>query len=513
VKAKSVVLGTIDFAFSLAPDIFGMVLGNYAKRITKLLPTGLLLLRRRPLFLRKGHVPSEHEFVRLEDTNKSRLTKFVIQEHKADRAGRHFDLRIVHRRRAVSWAIPMKGSRRNLMRFPREGEKWLAVRQPDHNLAYMDFEGTIPSGLGKGTVKIWTSGMLDLLKIEDGNVHLKILEGPASGSYVLVSTNGHLGLILGKAPVVLIPWEKPKYKKEDIEKVKDLATRKEIIVETKVDGAALEVTLGDKSNTITSHRISKKTGKLINHSDKMPDIRDAKHNLAGTILRVEGVHRQGVNFLSGLLNSKTVRSRDLQKKYGKIELAVFDILKYKGKDVSSLPYRERRVLYEKVCKDLGSKIVRPVESGNSSKIARFYEIQVNRKDIPTDGIVIKDANLAFNDGPTIKVKPDDTVDCRVLSVNKSGILGNTTKSLIVETPDGHHVLVGSGFSTFERDWIWDHRKQVIGEVARVTFHVRHGITTATGPRFDSWHPDKSSDIALAMYADLLNVNPYALKSA
>ena len=77
-------------------------------------------------------------------------TNYVIHEHHAERAGKHYDFRLNLNGKAYSWAMRY---------FPWGAkEKRLAIRQPDHTLSYMSFKGEITDGYGKGKVYIKESG-------------------------------------------------------------------------------------------------------------------------------------------------------------------------------------------------------------------------------------------------------------------------------------------------------------------------------------------------------------------
>ncbi len=104
--------------------------------------------------------------------------KFVIQEHWAEKAGHHFDFRLEMDGVAKSWVIK-KG-------FPKKGEKRLAIQVDDHSVEYMDFEGVIPFGYGKGRVEIWDKGEYDLIERRDKLIKFRLKGKKVSGEYVLV---------------------------------------------------------------------------------------------------------------------------------------------------------------------------------------------------------------------------------------------------------------------------------------------------------------------------------------
>ena len=88
-----------------------------------------------------------------------------------------------------SWAVP-KG-------VPEEtGIKRLAVVVEDHQLDYIDFEGSIPEGqYGAGTVEIWDNGNYELESMEKGKIVFRLKGRKVKGRYALIHTQGGNWLI------------------------------------------------------------------------------------------------------------------------------------------------------------------------------------------------------------------------------------------------------------------------------------------------------------------------------
>lgn len=96
------------------------------------------------------------------------MPKFVIHDHYSEGpAGHHHDLRIEHKGTLKSWSIPK-------LIEPRSEAKRLAIKVTDHDIKYLNFQGEIPSGYGKGMVEIWDTGEYEFVKEPDDGISYKI---------------------------------------------------------------------------------------------------------------------------------------------------------------------------------------------------------------------------------------------------------------------------------------------------------------------------------------------------
>ena len=106
------------------------------------------------------------------------MPKFVIHEHFAKKAGHHYDLRLELDGVAKSWVLRKE--------IPKRGEKRLAIQTFDHPVEYMDFEGEIKEGYGKGIVKIYDKGSYELLKRTENEIKFKMYGEKVKGTFVLI---------------------------------------------------------------------------------------------------------------------------------------------------------------------------------------------------------------------------------------------------------------------------------------------------------------------------------------
>ncbi|MBS7611896.1 3'-phosphoesterase [Candidatus Bathyarchaeota archaeon] len=104
---------------------------------------------------------------------------FVVHEHKAKKAGLHYDLRLESNGVLKDWAF---------RKAPPEivGIKRFGIAQEDHDLSWLDFEGEIKEGYGAGTMKIWDRGFYEVVKKTDKVIVLRFYGDRLKGEYTLM---------------------------------------------------------------------------------------------------------------------------------------------------------------------------------------------------------------------------------------------------------------------------------------------------------------------------------------
>ena len=108
-----------------------------------------------------------------------------------------------------------------------------------------------------------------------------------------------------------------------------------------------------------------------------------------------------------------------------------------------------------------------------------------------------------------KIKNRDFQDLIAIAFNEgTGKYSNNLGALLVEDPitSGQGEIGSFSITDAERSWIWLHRNELEGAVAKISVME---LTNSNSPRagvFHSWHPDPrygkiGSELALAMYSE------------
>ena len=133
-------------------------------------------------------------------------------------------------------------------------------------------------------------------------------------------------------------------------------------LEEKFDGTRALVYLMGDFNRVFSRRVSKKTGFYVENTDSVPQIRDIKTYLDGTILDGEMfIPNQGFQASSAVMNCKYDKAIDRQKELGFQVFHASDILFYKGLDLRNEPLRIRKMYLEIVVAKINSEYIQSVK--------------------------------------------------------------------------------------------------------------------------------------------------------
>ena len=189
---------------------------------------------------------------------------------------------------------------------------------------------------------------------------------------------------------------------------------------------------------------------------------------------------------------------------------MWDIVKLKGKDVSKWPYEERRKLLEETVDTirLFNKNWQAVEKLRDNRpVTPYYNRVINdRRGLPfSEGIVIK-AKSGIMEDSWYKMKDHDLIDMEILEFmpGKGGKYADSLGAIRAkDLQTGNVAIVGTGYSDFERDWIWNHKHMLSGAVIK-TKVMEVTNKSARAPRFVEFHESKgNNEFGLLLYSDAL----------
>jgi hypothetical protein len=406
-----------------------------------------------------------------------RLTPWVVQEHNADDAGKHYDLRIQGPQGAYSWA-----SRKGLPSSP--GTAHLAVRQPLHEKSYMDFSGKIEKGYGKGDVSIHRQGKISLNKIEkdkDGVKAINFSYGPGSGTperFKLVKVKNQDGEnqwnIINITPRTgpgSTGFERPKMKSVDKDRIEAAISKvsPENPVSVKIDGALNLVRLLKDRAEILSYRTSKDQGKPIYHTERvapglfstdkeLPDV-----NLWGEVYGEKGNKAIKPQEISGILNSSLENARNtISDKKIKMKMALIDII-----DNEKFDEKEKKQIIHQVIEAFPGFFTSPERATSPEEAKKLLDEVISKRHPATEeGLVFEG-----EDG-RVKYKPGKETEGVITKLYPGeGKYSDSLGSIgIALTPGGKEIArVGTGLDDETRKRLWEKRKEIEGKVLRFKY--------------------------------------------
>jgi len=428
--------------------------------------------------------------------------EYVLQRHEAKRAGLHFDLRLGDPATGYghSWAI---------RRFPKPGEKVLAVQQPTHTIGYFDFAGKIESGYGAGKVSKVERSKTEIIESSDNKIKFGLYRGSGPEEMNLIRTNGNYWLLLNSTPrrekQPDVPTDKPKMKDQKPYQIKyDDGSE---IMQAKIDGGhTLFVMDPGKPIRAFSYRVSKRDPtKFIEHSHKIPAIFNQKSpkELGRTILRGETWARNETtgeplpgSAIAGMLNASVWKSRELQKEFGPLKASPFNVVMYKGKSTKDMLYKEKlQILKEVAARVPGFELPDMAETAGQKQLMlqRIYDGDHHQT---KEGVILHDT-LSPDKAKKIKFKHNTDV----IILGFFGATGKYKNRAVggfyyahEDNPTKIIGKVGTGFDDAMREDMYKNPQDYIGRVAKVEgteVYDKEGNKKAIQkPAFKEFHIDK-----------------------
>lgn len=434
-------------------------------------------------------IPASRAVARVPSVSRAQTWEFTLHDHVAERASHHLDLRLGEpgTDRAHSWALRY---------WPKAGETRLAVQQPTHTRAYMDFAGPIASGYGKGQVTLARRERAEVLSADDEHVRFALYPGQGVEEYLLRRTAGRHWILRNTTPRRgdrPIPAHKPRYRETSLDEL-DLRDP-ETVLQAKIDGAHALFDFTRDRPQVYSYRAGKRRD-LIIHTPRVPAMagRRTPPELKGAVIRGElGAEDARGRALpaarvGGLLNAGVWKSREAQGREGLVVPYAFDVSRWRGHDVENRPYAEKQVMLDAVHAHAPWLRAPVTASTTAAKERLVAAIVAGREKSTGEGVV---AWHARESRPT-KAKVQREVDVFVRKIfaesSSRNLAGGFEYSL---SPRGPVVgRVGTGFSHALKADMLANPGRYLGLRARIVTTPAPGHYALRAPAFRTWHLDQ-----------------------
>ena len=475
-------------------------------------------------------IPDRDRFEPFSEDLKGKNLRLIIQKHGAERAGLHYDIRIVDDQTGKAYSF----TTRDLSLLSKPKSRGLVIEQPLHTAEYARWSGVLTHGYGKGKVEVIYNEPIEVIDANKDKITFIIPKSKVATEISLIRTDYKKGrgwVIVNHTTTTdtfPISYHKPPYKEQPFDAI-DVKNDK-YVVTAKIDGAHSVVILRPgKTPRFFSYRRSK-LNRPLEYTWKMPpDLylsrwpRDQKELwLRGEIYGIYKDTGEPIpeNELGRILNSSVDKARKyMAERDIELRFAPFMVEQIGSKKVQ-LPYEKQLPILDAVARLLPKTELpaRAIEQAEKEKLLKLIK---ERKFKQTqEGIVLwplKDAS------PPIKAKlrPDFDVVVRDIFMEKGLPLPKNpnTKylkryrmsdgSIRYEYPKdkrppmaggfyysrdekGKTVgRVGTGFSIPLKIDMALHPEKYKGMVARVTAMHEFPSGSLRAPAFIGWHHEKS----------------------
>ncbi len=452
-------------------------------------------------------IPSKAVSHELPKVEKPTTWQFVVHDHHAERRGRHFDLRLADPDTgfAHSWAMPAK--------WPEPGERSWAIQQPTHTMSYMDFEGTLPPGYGAGEVKKHARDRVEVVSSKPGHINFNIYRGTGPEEYTLHRIADRKWQLFNRTihrKKIDLPDAKPSYREVDVTQSGKHIEDPEYVASAKIDDAhnLFVFPASGEPIRVVSYRPSKRAqGGVIEHTHKVPALFgvETPKGMGNTVLR-GGLFAMDpktgkaleASQLAGMLNAGVWKSREQQREKGELIPILYDVVKYKGRDMERSSYAEKLKVLREVADTLPFELPRMAFSAEDKK-KLLSDIRHGHVPETKEGVVFW--NLRQGSQPPIKTKfvKDHDVYIRDFFPGEGKYAGNGVGGFLYShDPEGPIVgRVGTGLSDELRRDMHQHPNRYRGLVARVKAQDKYPSGALRAPAFMNWHLDKNDTTMLS----------------
>ena len=419
-------------------------------------------------------IPERSKYTAMRTTKDPEMWAAVLHSHNAIQAGHHMDLRLHDPETNIVYSFVVQ-------RMPNPGEKALAIRQQDHDKSSMEFTGTIPKGqYGAGTMSKVFDKPIEVTKSETGKLSFVIHNAGTPERYTLLKAfDGNNWLLVNHTPTRTtrtVPLEKPKYPEIKPDSI-DINNKDEVMA-PKLDGAHnIFVIRKNKPIESFSYRKSKKGDRLIDHTYKTDLYRVIGEENAVVRGEFTGERNDRTGPLTnsevaGMLNSSTLKSRELQQQKGNLVPYIFDIDSYGGKDTRNLNYKDKLMILNNIAIKYPNFKLPPIAHTPDEKRMMLSDIKAGKHPLTREGVVIYNKNLSV----PIKAPLVKSTELKILGFfpSKSSKFNGQTVGGYVgsESSAGAQIRVGSGLDDETRKDMYQNPDKYIGNLTTITYKDR-----------------------------------------
>jgi len=226
----------------------------------------------------------------------------------------------------------------------------------------------------------------------------------------------------------------------------------------------------DKRPDVFSYRSSKRGSERIDHTFKTPLYKKTSpKELGNTIVRTELFIPGGKgNDTARILNSSVPRSRDLQSKGRPLDFKIFDIVKFKGKNVEDEPYSKKIDMLREVSAKLPDLKMPELAYDPHEKRQLLDRIMRGSHPETEEGIIVYN----LNESTPKKVKKTEDYDAKIIGTFEA-TRGSKyeTKGVggFIALPEGSDtpIRIGTGLSDMIRSEAYTNPEDFVGEWAKI----------------------------------------------